>query len=121
MDAEKEYCVQGAIFLKTEGLVGENNLGLESCGCGRIENLKPEIEGIFSVFEVYLFFPLLTLIVFWMEFKVIVERKCTERLSEIDLMQRKVQKMKIGFSTSSYRRTSSGASVKLYSKCQIYP
>lgn len=50
--------MQGAIFLKIEGLVGENNLGLESCGCGIIENLKPEIEGIFSVFEVYLTFSL---------------------------------------------------------------
>lgn len=52
MDNEEEKCGQGRNFLKIEGLVGENNLGLESGGCGIIENLKAEIEGILILFQI---------------------------------------------------------------------
>lgn len=50
MEGEAKKCGHIGNFLNIKGLVGENNLELERGGCGRIENLKAEIEGIFFYF-----------------------------------------------------------------------
>ncbi|KAL0299629.1 UNVERIFIED_CONTAM: hypothetical protein Sradi_6622700 [Sesamum radiatum] len=81
---EEKRCGQGGDFLEIEGHLGGNNLGTESGGGARIENLKVDMVGI-----------------------LVSNDPFAARIYRVDSvqssvsMQRKLEKMKIGFNTPS--------------------